>query len=122
MRCPNCRTLTLVPPGEREPSGRLVHCPRCPAVWLVRPGEEAAEVPAAPMTRRGPLIVEGKALSGDGVPGGSPDTGPGPHASALRRYGLAAGAAMLVLALVAMVLLAPDVSALPGIALLEGAR
>jgi len=40
----------------------------------------------------------------------------------LRRYGVAAGAAALMLALFAGILLAPGVSALPGIAFLEGGR
>ncbi len=39
----------------------------------------------------------------------------------LRRYGIAAGAAVLVMALAAVVLLAPDVSALP-VAFLDGSR
>ena len=73
-----------------------------------------------PVTRRGPLIIEGQT-----VPAGAPARGAQVAAGArveLRRYGIAAGAAVLMLALVAVVLLAPDVSALPGLALLEGAR
>ena len=75
-----------------------------------------------PVTRRGLLIIEGEV-----VPGGGPAPAP-PRSTTvgkrveLRRYGIAAGAAALIVALVAVVLLAPDVSALPGVALLEGSR
>jgi hypothetical protein len=90
----------------------------------VRPDEDGMidlAIPP-PVTRRGPLIIEGEA-----VPAGGPPRSPRPSVPAgarveLRRYGIAAGAAMLMLALVAVVLLAPDVSALPGIAFLEGSR
>jgi hypothetical protein len=101
-----------------------MRCPRCPAVWVARPEEDGMidrPVPP-PVTRRGLLIIEGQV-----IPGGGPT--PAPCASAavekrieIRRYGIAAGAAVLIVALVAVVLLAPDVSALPGVALLEGSR
>ena len=112
-----------MPPGNRGDSGRLVHCPRCPAVWLVRPeGESPAELPTPPpLTRRGPLIVEGRALPGIGAVSGAQPAARQVRPE-LRRYGIAAGAAMLMLALVAALLLAPDSVALPGISLLEGVR
>ena len=122
MRCPKCRTLTLLPAGEARQTGSLVRCPRCPAVWLTRPGAAAPHEAPPPVTRRGPLIIEGAAL-----PEGRVVRDPRPTAAAqtrfeLRRYGIAAGAAVLMLALVAVVLLAPNVSALPGLAFLEGPR
>jgi predicted Zn finger-like uncharacterized protein len=124
MRCPKCRTLTLLSASETREAGSLVRCPRCPAAWVVRRDEDGmTERPIPPpMTRRGPLIIEGKAgLSGD-LPR-EPLSAVGPEARVeLRRYGIAAGAAALMLALVAVVMLAPNVSALPGIALLEGSR
>jgi hypothetical protein len=91
-------------------------------MWVVRPEEDGTidcAVPP-PVTRRGPLIIEGRP-----VPAGGPVHNAKVAARTrveLRRYGIAAGAAVLMLALVAVVLLAPDVSALPGLALLEGAR
>lgn len=124
MRCPKCRTLTLLSAMEARETGSLVRCPRCPAVWLARnEGKRVAEVAMPPpMTQRGPLIIEGEILSGGGAVRD-------PHPTAVvrprfefRRYGIAAGAAALMLALAAVVLLAPDVSALPGLALLDGAR
>jgi predicted Zn finger-like uncharacterized protein len=124
MRCPKCRTLTLLAASEILEAGSLVRCPRCPAVWVVRPeadGLLGSAVPP-PVTRRGPLIIEAAA-----VPGRDPARAPRAPAAAgqrveLRRYGIAAGAAVLMLALVAVVLLAPDVSALPDVAFLEGSR
>jgi hypothetical protein len=75
-----------------------------------------------PVTRRGPLIIEGRAVPAGG-PAGSRHAPLVARARVeLRRYGIAAGAAALMLALVAVVLLAPDVSALPGVAFLEGSR
>jgi predicted Zn finger-like uncharacterized protein len=124
MRCPKCRTLTLLSDSETRDAGSLVRCPRCPAAWVVRPEEDggiALAVPP-PVTRRGPLIIEAQALPAAGaVRRPHPAAGVGPRVE-LRRYGIAAGAAALMLALVAIVLLAPDVSALPGIAFLEGSR
>jgi hypothetical protein len=76
-------------------------------------------VPDAPLTRRGPLIIDGEVASSVASHERAA------HAArrfAFRRYGLAAGAAAIVIALAAIVLLAPDVSALPGVALLEGVR
>jgi predicted Zn finger-like uncharacterized protein len=121
MRCPKCRTLTLVSAGETGRNGSVVRCPRCPAVWLARAEPESlAERPLPPpVTRRGPLIIEGVAVAAAG-------RSEAPAAArprwAFRRYGVAAGAAVLMLALAAAVLVAPEVSALPGIALLEGPR
>jgi hypothetical protein len=88
----------------------------------MRPEADGPHEAPPPLTRRGPLIIEGAAL-----PGGRVVRDPRPTAVAqarfeLRRYGIAAGAAVLMLALVAVVLLAPDVSALPGLAFLEGSR
>lgn len=119
MRCPKCRTLTLVPASETGRNGSVVRCPRCPAVWLARAEPETtAERPLPPpVTRRGPLIIEGVAVAA-----GRPSEAAARPRRVFRRYGMAAGAAMLMLALAAVVLLAPDVSALPVIALLEGAR
>jgi hypothetical protein len=68
------------------------------------------------------LIIEAEVLSGGRVVGAQLSTATARAPLALRRYGIAAGAAVLVLALVAVVLLAPDVSALPGLAFLEGPR
>lgn len=114
MRCPKCRTLVLFSAGEAGDGGSLVRCPRCPAVWLTRcdegPARGAPE--AAPITRRGPLIIEGELAAAAAA---SPRF-------AFRRYGFAAGAAAILFALAAVVLLAPDVSALPVIALIEGGR
>lgn len=122
MRCPNCRTLVLFSAGEAGDSGTLIRCPRCPAVWLARGGADGtARTPAEapPMTRRGSMIIEGKlamtASAQDRPVAAS-------RSFTFRRYGLAAGAVAIVFALAAIVLLAPDVSALPGIALLEGVR
>ena len=121
MRCPKCRTLTLLSASETWEAGSLVRCPRCPAAWVVRPdGDGAVDLAIPPpVTRRVPLIIEGEALA-TGDRGRTPR--PTGHSAGLRRYGFAAGAAMLMLALVAVVLLAPDVSALPVVAFLEGAR
>lgn len=119
MRCPKCRTLILVPAGETGGTGNVVRCPRCPAVWLARaePGTTAERPLPPPVTRRGPLIIDGVALTASG----RSEAAAKPRRR-FRRFGMAAGAAMLMLALAAVVLLAPDVSALPDIALLEGAR
>jgi hypothetical protein len=77
-------------------------------------------VPDAPLlTRRGPLIIEGEVAAAVVSHGSAADA---TRRFAFRRYGLAAGAAAIVIALAAIVLLAPDVSALPGVALLEGVR
>ncbi len=65
-----------------------------------------------PVTRREPLIIEGEVATAVRRP-----AYPRPN---VRRYGVAAGAAALVAALVAIVLLAPGVLALPGIGLLAG--
>lgn len=117
MRCPKCRTLILVPAGETARNGSVIRCPRCPAEWLARPEPEtASERPLSPpLTRRGPLVIDAVAVAGRRASAAKPRPG-------FRRFGMAAGAAVLMLALAAVVLLAPDVSALPGIALLEGAR
>lgn len=116
MRCPKCRTLTLLSASETREAGSLVRCPRCPAVWVMRPvvdgGIDLAVPP--PLTRRGPLVIEGQA-----APTGGPRR---PARAGLRRYGIAAGATALMLALVAAALLAPDVSAVPHVAFLEGSR
>ena len=70
------------------------------------------------------MIIEGKIAPRGGSGDAPRSTVPDPlwRRSGLRRYGIAAGAAALMLALVGVALLAPDVSALPGIALLEGGR
>jgi predicted Zn finger-like uncharacterized protein len=124
MRCPKCRTLTLLSASETQEAGSLVRCPRCPAVWVVRPEGDCViglAVPP-PVTRRGPLIIEGEAVrAGGAARAACPSAAVGQRIE-LRRYGIAAGAAALMLALVAIVLLAPDVSALPGVAFLEGSR
>lgn len=74
------------------------------------------------MIPRSPLIIEGSVLPVSGTtPGAYPLVAVPPRFN-VGRYGIAAGAAILILALVAVVLLAPDVSALPGMALLEGGR
>ncbi len=104
-----------------------MRCPRCPAVWLARGADADGRVASAPspppMTRRGTLIIEGEiAARPSGRAPGRPLTEPVSRGSVLRRYGVAAGAAALMLAVAAVVLLAPDVSALPGIALLERDR
>lgn len=121
MRCPKCRTLTLFSTSETREAGSLVRCPRCPAVWIMRPvGDGVIDLAVPPpVTRRGPLVIEGQAVrAGGGLAGGPSRAAP----AGFRRYGIAAGAAALMLALVAVVLLAPDVSALPGVAFLEGSR
>jgi predicted Zn finger-like uncharacterized protein len=120
MRCPKCRTLTLLSASETREAGSLVRCPRCPAAWVVRGNEDGTidlAVPP-PVTRRGPLIIEAEAIQ----PTVARQPRPAGTRVELRRYGIAAGAAALMLALVAVVLLAPDVSALPGVAFLEGSR
>ncbi len=127
MRCPNCRTLTLHSTSGGAETATLVRCPRCPAVWLARSAEpcrESGPSPAPPpVTRRVTLIIHGEiAPGGLGRAPRSTARGPLSRRSGLRRYGIAAGAAALMLALVGVALLAPDVSALPGIALLEGGR
>jgi predicted Zn finger-like uncharacterized protein len=123
MRCPKCRTLTLLSASETREAGSLVRCPRCPAAWVVRRDEEGMidlAIPP-PVTRRGPLIIEGEAIQAGVTREPRPAVAAGARVE-LRRYGIAAGAAALMLALVAVVLLAPDVSALPGVAFLEGSR
>ena len=124
MRCPKCRTLTLLPAGEGRGTGSVVRCPRCPAVFVVRAGAEGAAAPLRPaqVTRPGPLIIDGAALPARSPSAAGRSATAAQPSSILRRYGLAAGAGVLVLALVAVVLFAPDVSALPVIALLQGAR
>lgn len=124
MRCPKCRSLTLDPAMEAHKPGRLVRCPRCPAIWLAGPHEAGSDAPwmPPPLTRRGPLVIEGEILPGAGAvrePRAPSTVRP---RFQVRRYGIAAGAVVLVMALTAVVLLAPDVSALPGLALLEGTR
>jgi predicted Zn finger-like uncharacterized protein len=115
MRCPKCRTLTLVSASETREAGSLVCCPRCPAVWVMRPADGAIDLAVPPpVTRRGPLVIEGRATRTDGPRR--------PARAGLRRYGIAAGATALMLALVAVALLAPDVSAVPHVAFLEGSR
>ncbi len=112
MRCPSCRTLTLVPAGMAGDAGSLVRCPRCDAAWVSRPGEvaTAAAPPRAPMVRRPPLTIEAEA-----IPEGR---------RRLRRFGagLVAVMAVLAVALAAVTTLAPGVSAGPETARAEGAR
>jgi len=71
-----------------------------------------------PVTRRGLLVIEGQAVPAAGHGHGRR----APARGGFRRYGIAAGAAALMLALGAVALLTPDVSALPVMALLEGSR
>jgi predicted Zn finger-like uncharacterized protein len=123
MRCPKCRTLVLLSAGEVRENGSVVRCPRCPAAWLARAEPESrAEQPLSPpLTRRGPLIIDGVAQRAEPRAKGEAP-GPSRPRRGFRSYGVAAGAAALIFALVAVVLLAPEVSALPVIALLEGTR
>jgi len=125
MRCPKCKTLTLHSASGAGETPRLVRCPRCPATWLARTADgDAPPASPPPLIRRGALIIEGAIVPSGvaGQPVRRAVSDPMARHARLRRYGIAAGAAALVLALFAGVLLAPGVSALPGIAFLEGGR
>jgi len=112
MRCPKCRTLTLVPAGVAGDAGRLVSCPRCAATWVSRPGSDAFAAGAGrlPMVRKAPLTIEGAG-----------PTGRAGRARALRA-GLLATGAIMILALFAALAVPPGVSARPDTALAELAR
>ena len=123
MRCPKCRTLTLASAGEHRGTGTAWCAARAVrrswlAPWRRRFGRICAAPP--PMTRRGHADHRGRGPCPARSRSCGASSRPRPAGSGLRRYGVAAGAAVLMLALVAVALLAPDVSALPGIALLEG--
>jgi predicted Zn finger-like uncharacterized protein len=129
IRCPKCRTPSLLSASEVGEAGRLVRCAHCSTTWLARHfaatayGPMRRETPP-PVTPRQPLIIDGE-IAGPTLrsttfgrprpvepPPPSPST---PAFASARRYGFAAAAAALVMTLIAVVLLAPGVAALPGI-------
>ena len=125
INCPKCKSRTLFSDEEVGADGRLVQCPRCGTTWLARHfdvdlyGPQARREPPPPA--RPPIIIDGEVAVAKAsrpqrtsVPARPPAPAKAPPG--VGRYGFAAGATMLVLALVAVVLLAPAVSALPGAA------
>ena len=124
INCSKCKTRTLFSDNEVGAAGRLVQCPRCGTTWLARHFDVDVYGPQAhrepPPVARPPIIIDGKITTAKtrgpqrlSAPARSPAR-PAASPSGVGRYGFAAGATMLVLALVAVVLLAPAVSALPG--------
>jgi predicted Zn finger-like uncharacterized protein len=121
INCPKCKTRTLFSDSEVGAAGRLVQCPRCGTTWLARHFDVDVYGPQArcepPPAARPPIIIEGEVAVANARRPQRPSAAARPTApapSGVGRYGFAAGATMLVLALVAVVLLAPAVSALPG--------
>ena len=113
MRCPKCRTLTLVPAGVDGDACRLVRCPRCTATWLSRPGEDLRhrDPERTPMVRKTPLTIEG-------------DLAPPRRRRRwdAMRTGLFATVAIAILALATVMTLSPQVSAGPEMAPVGASR
>jgi predicted Zn finger-like uncharacterized protein len=125
LRCPKCKTPSLLSAGEVGEAGRLERCPACQTTWLARHFSKTANDfgrrDRRPVTRREPLIIEGEfvppirfesGFHGQGAVG----AGFGKSSSRAGRYGFFAGATALILMLIAVVLLTPAVSALPRLA------
>ena len=142
INCPRCETRTLFSESELGSTGRLVQCPRCGTTWLARHFDVDVYGPAArrepPPAARQPTIIEGKVVTAKAPPArparqsvrptamrgerAMPRDGTAPRGRAFGRYGFAAGATMLVLTLIAVVLLTPAVSALPWLGGVLGAE
>ena len=123
LRCPKCKTASLLSADELGEVGRLERCPKCETTWLARHYSESrrdfGQRGRRPMTRKEPPIIEGEfvppirfttGFHGQGA--GAQFAGP----SKAGRFGIAAGATALILLLLAIVLLTPAVSALPRLA------
>ncbi len=122
IRCPKCRTPSLLSASEVSGAGRLVRCPACQTTWLARHFADdsyggSGDRPREPAIRRQPRIIEGEIIPSVRFAAASSATASWAGAAATRswtsRNGFAAGATVLVAMLVAVVLLTPAVSALP---------
>jgi len=131
IRCPKCRTPSLLSANDVGKVGRLVRCPACETTWLARHfaddsyGARQSRDPG-PMVRRGPLIIDAEVIPSvrfTTASSGGTDVGGGiAAATALAsRYRVAVGATALILMLVAVILLTPALSPLPRLsAMLSG--
>jgi len=123
IRCPKCRTPSLLSASEVGKVGRLVRCPACETTWLARhfadDSYRGRQSPAPePMVHREPLIIDAEVIPSvrftTASPGGTGVAGGIAAAAALAsRYRVAVGATALVVMLVAVVLLTPAFSPLP---------
>ncbi|SDB25914.1 zinc-ribbon domain-containing protein [Bauldia litoralis] len=121
IRCPKCKTPSLLSPEEVGEVGRLERCPNCQTTWLARHFAANADFgrrDRRPMTRRESPIIDGEFVPPIRFTSGFHGQGAARTASvrvppAARRYGFVAAATALVLTLIAIVLLTPAVSALP---------
>lgn len=145
IRCPKCRTPSLLGASDVAEAGRLVRCSNCETTWLARASDDKRFSAAhfrdrarGPAAQRPPRVIEGHAVPAVRVSRGrnsragfdrdfARDFGKtfakdyGAATAGVSPAGLAAmpawtaraAAAALVLALIAVVLLTPAVSALP---------
>ena len=131
IRCPKCRTPSLLSASEVGKVGRLVRCPACETTWLARHFDDDSyggrRSPAPePMVRREPLIIDAEVIPRMRFTTASPGaTGIGAGIAATvalaSRYRVAVGATALILMLVAVILLTPALSPLPRLsAMLSG--
>jgi predicted Zn finger-like uncharacterized protein len=123
IRCPKCRTPSLLSASDVGKVGRLVRCPACETTWLARhfadDGYEGRKSRAPePMVRREPLIIEAEVIPSVRFTTASPGgTGVGDDiataaAALASRYRVAVGATALIAMLVAVILLTPAFSPL----------
>ncbi len=127
IRCPKCRTPSLLSASEVGKVGRLVRCPACKTTWLARHfaddsyGGRKSPVPE-PMVRREPVIIDAEVIPPVRFTTASPGaTGIAAAAALASRYRVAVGATALILMLVAVILLTPALSPLPRLsAMLSG--
>lgn len=124
IRCPKCRTPSLLHNGEITEVGRLERCPNCHTTWLARKPESKNPGRRGTRRRRQGAHRTSTIIEGHVIPEVRPTPPPsdGVRSNAGRRAGpkklrfgrfAAAGAVTM---LMAAVLLAPAVTALPNLA------
>jgi len=124
LRCPKCKTPSLLSASEVGEVGRLERCPNCETTWLARDYSESAEGfgrrDRRPMTHREPPIIDAEFVPpirfATGFHGQGAARVDFPGSARAGRLAVAAGATVLILILLAVALLTPAVSALPRLA------
>lgn len=124
LRCPKCKTPSLLSASEVSEVGRLERCPNCETTWLARQYSESEQNfgrrDRRPMTHREPPIIDGEFVPpirfASGFLGQGAARTEFPGSSRAGRLAVGAGATALILMLLAIVLLTPAVSALPRLA------